>query len=494
MDQAVNQLDDTIERISEKLPLMNLANIDEFEISIRRALLIMYDEPDQWRIRALRIVMGKMMALCFPLILQSQRWAGTYQKWWGMMRVRVVADHKWLYQAGMCQKSDVIMSGFEHMDVLWVRYRKEGWKPSDDLMFPMREMVDPPTPPASAPPTPAGGKKKSKAIPIVDPTSVPGKSVSRSLGNEEKDYPHGEHMAHSTGENGHLNAKTSETRVSFDAAHSTAPKSTATATIDASPALVQSSLNFDDPFTASSSTAVIPTFADRNSLPASGRMKAHATYLPGSIFPSPFFMRPRPAMAMSLPVSPQRTLAARNFPSQADQPNPVLPWLPDGPFYFAETSTGQPANKFAPSVTGGSSSTAPASASVIRGPSSSSTSVSSIDVLDSLDSPTRRMTELQSASDGSYSGPVDPNATPRAVTGSLTKYHEKASDQTKSDATMSIEDEATPRALVPDQRIAYEAVAEQFNIPTAIPTTRKNKERKKKARKFTKKHSSVDKV
>lgn len=460
MDQAIDQIDDTTELIQERLPLLRLANLDEFEISLRRALLIMYDEPDQWRIRALRIVMGKLMALCFPLILQNQRWA-EYQKWWGMLRVRVVADHKWLYQCGMCQKSDVILSGFENIDVLWVKYRKEGWQPSDDHIFPAHDSEDPPDPPASAPPTPAGGKRKSKAIPIVDPsgkiTSFPGHSVPLSTGKVKTD-PVG-------------------------AVSESAPLSPAI--VDASPALVQSVPYFEDPFTADSTTRAIAVVSYPNSPLVYAGGRAHVSYQPHPVFPPPCSMRPPRRTATSLPVSPQGTQGGNRH-------SKVIPWLPDGPFYFAETSTGEPASKFAwsasssappsvaggcyamsscaPSVTGESSCSNASAAPSVFGESCASAPGSSIDP---LDSPARRMAELNVALDRADNEPVDQHATPRASDGAMSIHREK-----KEDLSM---DEATPRALVPDPTKTPWAVYEQANTPTAAATTPSNNGGNKKA-------------
>lgn len=453
MDQAIDQIDDTTDLIQEKVPLLRLANIDEFEISIRRALLIMYDEPDQWRIRALRIVMGKLMAVCFPLILQSQRWE-TYQKWWGMLRVRAVADHRWLYQAGMCPRNDVILSGFENLDVIWVRYRKEGWKPSDDLMFPTREVEIPPGSPATAPPTPAGGKKKSKAIPIVDPsgniTSVQRMSTSGPTGKVKNNQ-------------------------AGDAS---------------SPALVQSVPNFEDPFTCSSSTPVAPLSLDATDPVGNVGRPAHVAHQSHSVFPPPSFMRPPPKMATSLPVSPQRTQVAQVLPRRGHQPSSFLPCLPDGPFYFAETSTGEPADRSysdtaysaPPSVFGEptamdsvapsiidcySSSNASAAPSVIGGSSSESAAASSIDP---LDSPTCRMAELNMAFNASDDKFVDEQATPRAPPGNISFAHEKDDDM--------IKDEATPHATLFDQTEYAEALFGLTGTPTAASANRRSKDKK----------------
>lgn len=170
MDFAIDRIEEATAEIVKKLPSLRHAQLESFEYGIRMALLNMYDEPDQWRIRALRIVMGKLMAVCFHIILQSPAWAPKFEKLWGALRIRVVADHKWLYQAELCERNAVIMYGFQNMQIRWANYRGENWQPADDLMFPEDQIDTLPKPPSQSPPsTPHRKKKMSKAIPIVSP-------------------------------------------------------------------------------------------------------------------------------------------------------------------------------------------------------------------------------------------------------------------------------------------------------------------------------------
>lgn len=446
MDQAIDQIDDTIEQVRENLGLLRHANLDEFEMSIRRALLIMYGEPDQWRIRALRIVMGKLMAVCFPLILQSQRWK-ICEELWGILRVRIVADHKWLYEAGMCPRNDVILSGFENLNVTWVRYREEGWQPCDDLMFPPQEVGCPPAPPASAPPTPAGGKKKSKAIPIVKPSDSCSTSASA--------------IAASGSTNAITKNRFGETS---KITQSFAAKPTTATTADASsPAVIQSVPISEDPFIAS-------------------------TPQPHPSLPPPFFTCLTPKMATSLPVSPQRTQGAPSASRMAKKPAPILPCLPDGPFYFAETSTGEPASKFASraafsapssvarglfayhpgdfSISDGFSFfTASATPSLCEEASSASGSISS---MDPLDSPSRRLAELKLAFDSPDDKFLEELATPRAPTGNLRIACEKSEDIPKEDAT--------PRAFDFGHTKLSQYPCERVNTPTSNQATHSQSE------------------
>lgn len=170
MDFALSRIEEATAEITKKLPTLRHAQLDGFENGLRMALLNMYAEPDQWRIRALRIVMGKLMAVCFHIVLQSPNWSRKFENIWGVLRLRVVADHKWLCQAGLCEKNTVIMHGFDHMNIRWVNHRDEDWQPADELMFPEDEVETLPKPPPQSPPsTPHRKKKVSKAIPIITP-------------------------------------------------------------------------------------------------------------------------------------------------------------------------------------------------------------------------------------------------------------------------------------------------------------------------------------
>lgn len=170
MDFALERIEEATAEIVKKLPSLRHAQLESFEYGIRMALINMYEEPNQWLIRALRIVMGKLMAACFHIILQSPGWSQKFEKLWGILRIRVVADHKWLYQAELCERNPVIMHGFENMQIIWTNYQGDNWQPADDLRFPEDKVDTLPKPPPQSPPsTPQRRKKMSKAIPIVSP-------------------------------------------------------------------------------------------------------------------------------------------------------------------------------------------------------------------------------------------------------------------------------------------------------------------------------------
>lgn len=194
MEHTLRQIEHATKSIEALAPgLRLLDDLDVFSHGLRVAMAMAYDEPDQWRIRALRIVMGGLMAVAFPLLLQHSRWATKYWVEWGSLRERVVADHLWLTAAAvgegqgegtktmmmtMIERNDVILAGYENMSLLWKDHRYEGWQPADGLMFPEKGGDDP-TNLRPVPPTPdlsslenvrkERGRKRSRAIPIMRP-------------------------------------------------------------------------------------------------------------------------------------------------------------------------------------------------------------------------------------------------------------------------------------------------------------------------------------
>ncbi|ROW02069.1 hypothetical protein VPNG_07691 [Cytospora leucostoma] len=135
MDHALSRLEEAREEIREVAGSLRRANLDSFQRGILGALLSMWDQPDQWRLLSLRIVMGKLMAVAFPIILQSPHWATKYKPAWGDMYFHTVADHMWLHTAGFCPHVRAITTGFKHMQIMWVKYRPNGWKLEDDIGF-----------------------------------------------------------------------------------------------------------------------------------------------------------------------------------------------------------------------------------------------------------------------------------------------------------------------------------------------------------------------
>lgn len=331
MDHALTHIEAAAEAIQKLEATLRGSRLDEFESNIRCALLMMYDQADQWTIRALRIVMGKLLAVSFPLILQSPRWSRSYQQLWGILRVHVVVDHKWLSTAEQCRQSDVILAGFEHMDILWVKYRGKGWLPSDDLMFPGSEVANLPGPPV-LPLEPARGKKKSKAIPIVRPdgtvAAAPSKKVVRGRGR-------GRGIDYSTGtvEPATSKAKAKEQEVKTP---EQTPKKLVTKT-GSSPAPKITTI------VGSTGTATAIA-ADKDAQPGSAAWWAYISLQPyPALFPAPFFIRPP---LQTWPGSPER--------------NSAQPYCPGsyvgGPYFFPESSTGVPSKAVVAVGTGYSSS------------------------------------------------------------------------------------------------------------------------------------------
>lgn len=173
MDHALSRLEEAREEMLDVADdLRQAARLDGFQLGLYRAHLSMWSQPDQWRLLSLRIVMGKLTAVALPFVLQSPLWAAGYGKLWANMLPYIVADHMWLHMAGFCPHEPVITTtGFQNMQVLWVKYRPDGWKPEDDFVFPEGAAAAPAPPPPSPPFTPHRGanKKKSKVVPIVRP-------------------------------------------------------------------------------------------------------------------------------------------------------------------------------------------------------------------------------------------------------------------------------------------------------------------------------------
>lgn len=305
MDHALARIDAAAAAIGGLAPALGHARLDTFELFLRRALLAMYGEPDQWRVRALRVALGRLAARAFPLVLRSPRWAGAYQPLWGILRVRVVVDHKWLVAAGVCEPSDIILVGFEHMGVLWVRYRREGWRPADDLMFPEREAANLPDPPPSpSPPRPAAGqKKKSKAIPIVRPDGT----MAPIPGMEASHDPKAGATNQLTGAVEPATTGPGRDKGKARSIEQPSPSSTS------STAIVGTSSAAEDPFMGTALGPAPRAAPDPHAPRGSAAWWASISLQPyPSLFPAPFFIRP--------------------------QSGPFL----GGPYFVAETSTGEP--------------------------------------------------------------------------------------------------------------------------------------------------------
>lgn len=330
MDYALSRIEEATAAIVKKLPTLRNSQLETFEHGLRMALLNMYAEPDQWRIRALRIVVGKLMAACFHIILQSPGWARKFEKLWGSLRVRVVADHKWLYQAELCEKNPVIMYGFEHMKILWANYRGENWQPADDLMFPEDEVDTLPKPPPQSPPsTPHRKKKTSKAIPIITPggTIAPRPNALPRGRGRGRGMPSGivQPAPQPVRGQGKQNKKTqgpenAATGAVEQAGPSSttkpAPTATAGATTEAGPSSTGAR---DDPFSSAPDEANIAYWA---------RIASQSNF-PPSAFRSPSQSGPsaRRASSPSRPSSSSSALSAA-----------AEPFLPSGSLHSAESS------------------------------------------------------------------------------------------------------------------------------------------------------------
>ncbi|PSR82705.1 hypothetical protein BD289DRAFT_483690 [Coniella lustricola] len=376
MDCVLTQLDAATENIKllgqQGAYIHPLANMDLFESMLRRGLLMLYDEPDQWRIRSLRVVMGKLMAVAFPWVLQNPAWGYRYASSWGILHARVVTDHKWLVWVGQCEPSPLILTGFEHMAILWVKYRGDDWKPSDDLIFPNRvmpcdffpnedgsfsdksrrvsspelesELESQPEPVSVATCVfdviiPAGGKKNSRAIPIKRPdgtlATIP--ALTRKIAGASTIKPKqaaeaGDNLtgvAEPSGSNGEK-VRNVETSKSVKLETSSFNNS---ATGGLSPIR---DIDEEALFEAASSVATTVGTAEMAKLHLGG---------PSSITSPQAQLSPK-INTINQPTEPETTISQPLclFPGGSIFPGPGL--LPGGPHYFKETSTGEPLKDF----------------------------------------------------------------------------------------------------------------------------------------------------
>lgn len=339
MDFALSRIEEATAEMTKKLPALQHAQLENFEYGLRMALLNMYAEPDQWRIRALRIVMGKLMAACFHIILQSSSWARKFEKLWGSLRVRVVADHKWLYQAELCEKNAVIMHGFELMNIRWARYRGVDWQPADDLMFPEDEVDTLPKPPPHSPPsTPHRKKKMTKAIPIISPggTIAPrpntlprgrGKGRGGSTGLvEPAPQPvrgQGKQKKKAQGTEKTVIGATDEARPSSTTEATSTPIAEAASEAGASSAVAR-----DDPF------VLAPSESNDINVAYWAYISSRSGFPPSELdFTSRIGPLTRRASSPSRPSSSSSALSAA-----------AEPFLPSGSLYSAGTSAGEPSS------------------------------------------------------------------------------------------------------------------------------------------------------
>lgn len=186
MAEAVRRIDKARAEIVKQLPvvLQDIRLLDYFEYGFRMALVHMYTEPHQLLLQDLRVMMGKLVADILPSIIQHPEWSATYKSLWGMLLVRVVADHKWLYQAGLCEKKPDIERGYEHMAISWQDHRQEAWQPGVNTVPPERPVDTTPAPPPSS--TQQSRPTTTRAIPMITSdgtvTPRPGATVPRARG------------------------------------------------------------------------------------------------------------------------------------------------------------------------------------------------------------------------------------------------------------------------------------------------------------------------
>ncbi|KUI57568.1 hypothetical protein VP1G_04905 [Cytospora mali] len=335
MDHALSRLEDAREDIREEADFLRHAKLDNFQLGILRAHRCMWDQSDQWRLISLRIVMGKLMAVAFPLILQSPHWANRYRQLWGTMYLHVVADHIWLHTADFCPHVPAITKGFQHMQIRWVKYRPNGWKLEDDFMFPKGKAPDPSPP--SPPSTPhRTAKKKPKAIPTLRPDGTIDTSQAAPRGGPRgrgRGGPsNGLVQPTAKGHNGQGKEKDKGKDKSAEEAvagttDNAGPTSAADTTNDAGPSPIAGPPSSTGPYpTTVRNPAAGATMLDRP-MPV-----GFAPYAGANVTASPFYQPPAPAWAW-----PQTLQLYR--PSPPPPHPPFAPGFPPSPSFSGYPSS-----------------------------------------------------------------------------------------------------------------------------------------------------------
>lgn len=163
-DEALNQIEAATDHIADVFKgRTRYERIDKFEENIREALEMMYSEFNQWHIRAVRLVMAKLMAKAFPVITRNFHWESHYQELWGALRCKVVADHKFFVSTGILEPNADILKGFESWNMAIWDYKQGGVLPAPEQP-PMPSLAG-----SSSSLSPPSRGKKSRAIPIVRP-------------------------------------------------------------------------------------------------------------------------------------------------------------------------------------------------------------------------------------------------------------------------------------------------------------------------------------
>lgn len=241
------------------------------------------------------------------------------------------------------------------MKFLWVKYRPDDWVPTDDLMFPERatESAHAPSPPPS--PTPASStKRKSKAIPIMRPDGTPALPLSL-LRLEDQTTDQVQAMpqyAHSQNK-GKRKSKSQEIEETQSSDKGKAPTYAPMQSVNTVPysTAVNSHMGARGPPQFISQNMHI----QNNPFNPAGAMPYPRGILPNLAGSSNWQQQQQSHMGCpprfpiydasravhSCPCSPERVPPSS---SATKQQLFTPPFLPGGPSFFAETSTGEPSD------------------------------------------------------------------------------------------------------------------------------------------------------
>ena len=100
MDMAVDNIEDITETVENIAPTLAHIDVDSFQEPVHRALLIMYEQPDQWLLRALRLAMSRFVTSFYGFMILNQNWAPRYKEAWGDVNNNIMHDNLYYGRIG----------------------------------------------------------------------------------------------------------------------------------------------------------------------------------------------------------------------------------------------------------------------------------------------------------------------------------------------------------------------------------------------------------
>lgn len=104
MDLAIDNLEDACAIIEKAAPQLIHIDVESFQEPVRRALLIMYEQPDQWVMRGLRLAMARLVGTFYGFLTLNPRWAACYEADWKVVHRFIMEDNMYFGQGG-CLRS-----------------------------------------------------------------------------------------------------------------------------------------------------------------------------------------------------------------------------------------------------------------------------------------------------------------------------------------------------------------------------------------------------